>query len=114
MDLPLTEPPAIAECRLDREGLREQGDRYRRLSVTVEGLERRSAELVARFSRALDEELLAETLAVERECCEFFRIDYDRSERELIVRVDDPELDPALDALRDALTGVGTAHSSRS
>jgi hypothetical protein len=104
VDLPLAEQPPIAECRLDLAGLREQRDRYRQLGAALERVERRPSELVAGFNSELDAELLAETLAIERECCEFFRIDYDASGRELSVRVDDPQLDPALDGLRHALT----------
>jgi hypothetical protein len=104
VELPLADERPIAECKLDLEGLREQRERYGRLSAALEEIERRPGELVARFSPALDDELLAETLAIERECCAFFRIAYDDSERELSVRVDDPDLDPTLDALRDSLT----------
>lgn len=104
VELPLAEQTPIAECRLDLEGLRKQRDRYRQLSSALEELERRPGELFARFSPALDHALLAETLAIERECCAFFRIEYDDSARELSVRVDDPNLNPTLDALRDSLT----------
>jgi hypothetical protein len=103
VDLPLADQPPIAECKLDLEGLRDQRERYRRLAVALERTERQAGELTARFSSAVDEELLAETLAIERACCEFFRIDYDPASRRLTVRVDDPELDPALDGLRHAL-----------
>jgi hypothetical protein len=104
VELPLADQTPIADCKLDLKGLQEQRERYRRLASALERTERRPGELTARFTPALDEELLAETLAVERECCEFFRIDYEPGPRELSVRVDDPALDPALDALRHALT----------
>ncbi len=107
MDLPLAEQPSIAQCRLDLGGLREQRDRYRRLAGALDDVGRRPGELIARFSPAIDDGLLAETLAIERRCCEFFRIDYDSEARELVVRVDDPDLDPALDALQYALTPRG-------
>jgi hypothetical protein len=104
MELPLADSQATVECRLDLEGLRRQLERYRRLAKALEATERAPQSLTARFSPSVDEELLAETLAVERECCEFFRLDYDRAERMLTARVEDPGLDPALDALRHALT----------
>jgi hypothetical protein len=104
VDLPLADQTPIAECKLDLEGLRAQRERYRKLSAALEGTERAAGVLTARFSPALDEELLNRTLAIERECCEFFRIDYDAADRVLTVRVDDTQLDPALDGLRHALT----------
>lgn len=104
VDLPLAGQPPIAECKLDLQGLREQRERYRKLATALEGTERAPGDLTARFSTVVDEGLLAETLAIERDCCEFFRIDYDPETRVLRVRVDDPQLDPALDGLRHALT----------
>jgi hypothetical protein len=104
VDLRLADQTSIAECKLDLEGLRAQRERYRELSAALEGTERAAGVLTARFSSAVDEELLNQTLAIERECCEFFRIDYDAADRVLTVRVDDPQLDPALDGLRHALT----------
>lgn len=119
MELPLADSQATIECKLDLDGLARQRERYRRLAAALEATERAPQVLTARFSAALDEELLAETLAVERECCEFFRLDYDRAERLLTARVADPELDSALDALRLALTSRyaapgGATQSSRS
>ena len=102
MELPLADQP-IDECRLDLTGHHEQRERYRRLALALESTEREPQRLTARFSSALDQSLLAETLAIERECCEFFQIDYEPAERLLTVRVDDPRLDPALDALQYAL-----------
>jgi hypothetical protein len=98
VDLPL------AECRLDNDGLREQRERYRRLAAALQRTERPPGELVAHFSAGIDEGLLEETLAVERRCCAFFRIDYDPAVRELRIGVEEPELEGALDGLHHALT----------
>jgi hypothetical protein len=105
MELPLADSQPRAECTLDLEGLGRQRERYRALGATLERVEREPLALTARFSPAVDEELLAETLAIERECCEFFRLDYDPAGRVLTARVDEERLDPALDALRYALAG---------
>jgi hypothetical protein len=97
---------AIPACRLDLAGLQTQRERYRSLSSHVARVERSYGRLEAHFRPEVDERLLAETIAVERGCCPFFRIDYDEKGRRLSVSVDDESQDPALDALRTALTAA--------
>jgi hypothetical protein len=60
-------------------------------------------ELTARFDIDPDRDLMRATLAVERECCAFFALEYVESERRLTVSVADPERAPALDAIAAAL-----------
>ena len=94
----------IAECRLDLSGLRGQRDRYRALAQHVDRLWRTRGRLEVSFSPAVDEELLSEAIAVERECCPFFGIAYDAAAHRLSIAVADLREDPALDALRYALS----------
>ena len=93
----------IAECRLDLGGLREQRDRYRRLGRSVRALQRQPRRLTVAFATDVDAALLAETVAIESECCPFFALRYDANAHELRVGVTEPEQDPALDALVAAL-----------
>lgn len=51
----------------------------------------------------MDPALLAQTPAVERECCPFLTLDYDASAQLLTARVADAALDAGLDALAAAL-----------
>lgn len=93
----------IAECRLDIDGLREQRDRYRRLGRSVRGLQREPQTLTVAFDADVDAVMLAETIAIESECCPFFALRYDASAYQLLVSVPEPDQDPALDALVAAL-----------
>lgn len=94
----------IAECRLDRPGLIAQLDRYRSLARFATDVRRARGQLDVRFTADLDEKLLSEALAVERECCPFFKLDYEPASRSLSVRVEDEGEDLALDAIRAALS----------
>jgi hypothetical protein len=97
------EAAPIAECRLDLPGLRAQRDRYRALGEHVAEVRRTSRRLDVRFEGGVDEALLTETIAVERECCPFFELDYNASSRWLAIGVKQGDQDPALDAIRAAL-----------
>ena len=98
--------PAIAECRLDVPALRAQSDRYRRLGASATHIDRRDALLVVAFGAELDEPLLREAIAVERECCAFFAFDYRPADQRLAITVAQPDQAPALDALHYALNGT--------
>jgi hypothetical protein len=91
------------QCHLDLEGLRAQRERYRRLGKSLEDMEREPQSFTVRFDETLEPGLAEETVAVERECCPFFRLAFDAQERRLTVSVDHPEHAPALDALLFAL-----------
>jgi hypothetical protein len=101
----------IAECRLDLAGLRVQRDRYRRLGRAVRHVERTAQTLTVEFTADVDTALLAETIAVESECCPFFEMRYDAGAQELVVSVGRPEQDPTLDALVAALDAPSDATS---
>jgi hypothetical protein len=94
----------IAACELDRDDLRRQLDRYRRLGSETEAIERDGDSLTVRFRPTVDQALVAEAIAVEKECCPFFTIRFDAVERRLSLAVDESAQRPALDAIRYALT----------
>jgi hypothetical protein len=94
-----------ASCTLDEHGQREQRARYERLARSVEGFRREPDALVVEFASGLDVDALDEALAVERECCPFFRFSFDRPERRLRVTVDDPAMLPALGAIAHGFAG---------
>jgi hypothetical protein len=93
--------PAAFACALDAPGQEEQASRYAALAAHVEASERRDAELVVTFDAAVDHQLLAEAVAVERACCPFFEIGIDG--RRLSVRVADSTRAAAIDTLADLI-----------
>ena len=97
------EPPTtLAECRLDVPALREQRDRYRRLGAHVEHVERAPGRVAVEFDSAVDIALVQYTLAVERECCPFFVLEWDGDARRLTVGVERADQAPALEAIASA------------
>jgi hypothetical protein len=112
------EPPqdpiaAIPSCALDDAGRREQRTRYMRLAATVAWLDRTSEAILVEFDEHLDRETLAHTLAVERECCPFFRFEIDDPTRRLLISVGEPEQLPALDAIAAVLGAAQDANTDR-
>jgi hypothetical protein len=93
----------IAACRLEGDGARMQAGRYRALAEHAEEVSRIPRALIARFDASVDPALVAGALAVERECCPFFELDYDEAARRLEISVADRDLEPALDAVAAAL-----------
>ena len=91
----------IGECRLDADGFATQRDRYRELARHTTRTEREPRRLTVAFDDAVDQALLRETVAVERECCPFFTLE--TGGRELVVSVGEAEREPALDAIAYAL-----------
>lgn len=91
-------------CALTDSGLAEQLDRYRQLGATAQRISRSALELLVWFEPGVDVSLLDQTVAIERECCGFFTLQYDTSERCLSITVDGPDRRAALDALESALT----------
>lgn len=103
MSAPIELPMAIADCGLDQEALRAQLARYRRLGADATVTRPSSQVLTVRFGAEPDPELLRTTLAVERECCSFFALDYAAADRRLSVSVAEPGRAAALDAIETAL-----------
>ena len=83
----------LKACTLTAKGRVLQRGRFARLRGDVETVERKPTELTVRFAPGVDAELLAEAIAVERDCCSFLDIQLD--ERVLRLGSDDPhDLDP--------------------
>lgn len=89
-------PPS---CTLDEPGMREQRVRYANLARCVMRVRRETDALAVEFDDRLDIGMLEQVIAVERECCPFFRFSFDRSELRLRVTVEDPAMLPALGAI---------------
>jgi len=105
-------PMATAGCLLDNAGLAAQLDRYRRLGTTAASIAQRELKLEVWFDAGVDLDLLRETIAIEWQCCSFFTLDYDISDRRLSISVDDPDRLDALRALLSALRGPATASTT--
>lgn len=99
---------AIPSCALDDVGQRDQGARYARLSTSVEHVQREPEAVVIEFVQGFDRQTLTEALAVERECCPFFRFRFDQRRRRLRVTVADADMLPALEAIA---AGFGAAQA---
>jgi hypothetical protein len=91
----------MGACSLSPDGLQSQLGRWRRLGRGIASVERGPRRLAIVFDSGLDRALLEETVAVERDCCPFFRFEVD--ERTLTISVAEPTEEPALDALAHAL-----------
>jgi len=89
----------IPSCALTDDGMREQRARYARLSPSTKRLEREPEAVTVEFDESFDRDTLDRALAVERECCPFFRFAFDDSARVLRITVREPEQLPALDAM---------------
>jgi hypothetical protein len=90
-------------CVLDESGLRSQLERYRQAGRNACLIERTPRRLVAELDRDVDAQLVAETVAVERECCPFFVLTWEPDRRRLTVSVSQATHEPALDAIAFAL-----------
>jgi hypothetical protein len=101
--LPTIQPDLAASCALDADGLRAQAERYRRAGDGAELLERSPRRLVARLHAEVDVPDVTEAVAIERECCPFYEIDWDPEARRLSFAVASREHEPALEAIATAL-----------
>jgi hypothetical protein len=90
-------------CTLDADGLRAQLGRYRTVGRGAVLVEQTPRRLVVEVGRTVDAHLIEELLAVERECCPFFSLDWCPEQRRLAVSVSAAEQEPALDAVASAL-----------
>lgn len=95
---------AIADCGLDATALADQLARYRRLGAGASVIRGSALELTVDFASRPDPQLLHTTVAVERECCSFFALEYSETQQRLTVSVSDPARTGALDAIQAALT----------
>ena len=92
------------QCSLDAPGMRRQRSRYRRLARSLVQMSRHGDRLVVDFAPDLDRRALEQTLALERECCPFFRFSFDPRLRRLHVSVCENAATPALEALASLLS----------
>lgn len=90
-------------CALDEAGLRSQLERYRRAGQNARLIERTPRRLVADLNEGVDAELVAETVAIERECCPFFALTWEPDRRRLTISISQAEYEPAIDAIAFAL-----------
>ena len=98
MDLPMA-----PSCALDEAGLRSQLERYRQAGQNARLIERTPRSLVADLGKDVDAELVAETVAIERECCPFFTLTWEPERRRLTISVSQAAHEPAIDAIAFAL-----------
>jgi hypothetical protein len=92
----------IPSCALDEAGVEQQRTRYACLAPSMTRVEREPEAVLIEFRADFDREMLDRTLAVERECCPFFRFEFDASQRRLRIMVEEAEQLPALDAVAEA------------
>jgi hypothetical protein len=90
-------------CALDEAGVRLQLQRYRQAGLGARVVDRTRRSLVVDLDRHVDVQLVDETIAIERECCPFFSLDWEPKRRRLTVAVSQAEHEPALVAIVFAL-----------
>jgi hypothetical protein len=93
----------LPSCALDEQGVKEQQARHERLAPSVTSLECPGETVVFTFSEDYDRQALEEMVAVEEQCCPFFRFAFDEGRRELAVGVKAEEMLPALEAIASHL-----------
>jgi hypothetical protein len=101
--LPTIQPELAPSCELDADGLRVQVERYRRAGEGAELLERSPRLLAVRLRGGVDAAEVSEAVAIERECCPFYEIEWDPGSRRLSFGVTRAEHEPALGAIATAL-----------
>jgi len=95
-------------CALDEAGLHAQLERYRRVGQGAALVDRGSRHLVVQLDQHVNVGVVDAALAVERECCPFFTLDWRAPTRRLTISIAEPEHQPALDGIAFAL-GLGEA-----
>jgi hypothetical protein len=90
-------------CTLDETAMAAQRARYVVVARHVLGLAHGDRLLRARLDEGLDGAVLRELIEVENECCPFFDISFDATERLLTVSVSSEEHEPALQAIAHSL-----------
>lgn len=90
-------------CALDEAGLRSQLERYRQAGRNARLIEQTPRSLVIDLDKDVDAKLVAETVAIERECCPFFALTWEPDRRRLTVSVSETAHEPALEAIAFAL-----------
>jgi hypothetical protein len=96
----------VPSCSLGDVELRNQLGRYRAAGEGAEMIEWARQRRVIRVSRSLPEPLVERLIEVERSCCPFLELRWDRTSRFLTISVSTDDQVPALDAIGYSL-GVG-------
>jgi hypothetical protein len=102
----------LPSCALNEAGLSKQYARYREVGVGARVLERRRRRLTVALDAQVDPKLVAELLAVERECCPFLELSWEQSAQRLTVVASHAQHEPALDAIAFALGLEGSLQSA--
>jgi hypothetical protein len=97
-------PVLAPSCSLDPVELSAQLERYRTVGAGAEVVERDRRRLVVRVAGVVPDAIVSELVAVERECCPFFGLEWAPAARRLVISVPTAAHEPALDAIGDALT----------
>jgi hypothetical protein len=100
-------PTVAPSCSLSDLELREQLARYRVVGDGAEMLEWTDRRRAIRVAGSVPEPLLERVVDVERQCCPFFELSWDRASRCLTISVSAVDQEPALDALTYALGLAG-------
>jgi len=90
-------------CSLDAAGVQAQGARYRRAGEGAVLLRSDDRRLEVVVGEGADRAEVDQLVAVERECCPFFEIDWAPDTRRLSFGVSRDEDSPALGAIEHAL-----------
>jgi hypothetical protein len=90
-------------CALDEAGMRMQRERYRVVGADARLVERSASRLVVEIDGQVAVARVEEVIAVERECCPFFMLDWEQDARRLTVSGSQAEHEPALNAIAFAL-----------
>jgi hypothetical protein len=98
--------PMMPVCALDDQDLLTQRDRYRLAGEGARVVARDERRVVVELAAHVDARVVHKLVAVERNCCPFFRLDWDPTRRRLAIWVSSQEEEPALVAIESAL-GLG-------
>jgi hypothetical protein len=101
-------------CSLDEDGLRSQLERYRQAGVGARLNQRTPRLVIVDLDERVDAQLVERIVAVERDCCPFFTLDWEPERRRLTVAVSRAEHEPALDAIVFALDIAAPARHAQS
>jgi len=91
-----------ASCSLDEAGLSAQLARYRAVGDAARLIDRQPRRIVLEGVGDVDREV-EELIAVERECCPFFELEWDPEARRFSVAVAGVDHEPGLDAIAYSL-----------
>ena len=93
----------IPSCTLKAGEVGPQAERWRELARSAADIEYSGGELAISFGDDVPLAAMERVIAVESECCPFFRMGYDAEDKTLRMTVADAEHAPALDAIAERL-----------